>query len=702
MSGSNSVPYQNHVACLRGIAILLIVVFHIIPKLCPCGHFGVDIFFVISGYFLYNSLGRLSGDAKSLGNFYIKKSTRIFPPLILLILVLCPICFFCTVIDYRISFGEGAAAALLGLSNRYLQANTAGYFRALDLENAFTHTWYLAVTLQVYLLLPIAHTIFNKFGPRLQKALWGSLALGSLLVYYVNPETLAHCPHPVRFAIESTGLTSVFPIDTLPYYWTSARIWEVLLGTYLASLPKPTMQRKCPALLGIFLILLPPFIFSASSMFNIPTILGTMLLIRYGTAIGNKLLLANPILLFLGTISYSLYLWHFPIKILWKGALELELDSVAYILIFAISICVSWISWRYTEKRKFRFRHVVMAWILAFALTCAFATGKANANLFGSSMQFSTELYRSTRICTDESLQEDLPKSMIPMPDFYGGGIYKNFPWDNHQEAQLLTIGDSSKPYSFVFTGDSHANALFPAFDALGKELGIHGVYLRSYQTPVPGYHWLPGRGVMHVTPQKTEDLINWVGAHKEFKYVILGQWWEARLKALAKTLDGEDMTEKMQEASELFYAALEDLCIRIRQQGKMVVFVRQTPILTKLKEFPLSPYVNSLILHHQQIPVDDLTVYEEDFAKYASTTGKMFEKLEGKGLCLIIDPTRFLFKDGKFCAFEDCEMNMRDNHHLTFKGAMKALPSVRIDLEPLFINDPGHDQKHEEDSNND
>lgn len=683
--------FLNHVVGLRGIAILLVLFFHTASKYCQCGQFGVDVFFVISGYFLFTGIERAyARGAFSLAEFYGKKVLRIFPLLISLVLVLFPVVLWFTTLTVRQSYGETALSTLLGLSNEYLEFFTKGYFDMGSGNNPLRHTWYLSVTLQMYLLLPILIILSKRWAAWLRKAFWILIFSISFLAFHHQPAFTQNAPEVPACLIDPlyTMLGGIFGTDWLfsdasPYYWTLGRVWELLAGALIPRLPEATKGwRTTLALIGLALILVPAFTFTPESLFTLPAVCGTMLAFRYGSGGPVETLLTTKPLFWVGTISFSLYIWHWPVLVFWFELVRGAHDWIAYLATISISLLISQVVWKYVETRHFSKACIGWSWLAALMLCGALApTGGASWTWLGIPRQMSIPLYHETRVCSANPLLQDVPGTVHPMPDFYGGGIHKNSVWDNHDDALLLEIGPTSASTDFLMTGDSHANALFPAVDTFCRETGLSGVYLRTYITPLPGRHWQRGYGNLHVSPEKTEDFLKWMERHPEIKKVILGQWWEMRLKSYTEERAREGASRET--ALREYEAMLEQVCTRLAHAGKKVALVSQIPILLHVPtQTDTLHHINSANIKGRQTDFAELSVSREEYLAYSRPTREMFERLQAKGLCCIIHQDTSLFEDGVFHGYCGDGIMVRDVQHLTLQGAMKALEGMRGELE--------------------
>lgn len=333
-------PYRPEIDGLRAVAVLAVIVHHLSDRLLPGGYLGVDVFFVISGYVITASLA--DRPASSLGDlmlgFYARRIRRLLPALLLCVLVTALL--ICLVApDPGQMLGVGWRA-LFGFSNITLYHLAVDYFRpAISLE-PFAHTWSLGVEEQFYLLFPLL-LWFTGFGRgevrgrgRLLVVLL-ALGLASLLV-------LVHW-----LAVDQPAA----------YYLLPARFWEIAAGAvvFLLLRPRATLQQPVPAwewpplpaLLALLALLALPLPFGAMPL--LACVLLTLLLLgslRPGTAA--HALLSTPPLVFLGLISYSLYLWHWSVLCLSRWTVGVTPWSALWQLPLILLLAV--LSWRCLEE----------------------------------------------------------------------------------------------------------------------------------------------------------------------------------------------------------------------------------------------------------------------------------------------------------------------------------------------------------------
>ena len=680
----------EHVTGLRGVAILLVVLFHLVPQWCPCGHFGVDVFFVVSGYFMFSSVWK---PGFTLREYYGKKVVRILPPLLALVLVLYPCALFLYTVTYRQSYAETGLSALLGLSNEYLEYFTQGYFDFGSRENPLQHTWFLSVTLQMYVLVPLAAVLLRRAPRWLERCTWAALFAVSFLAYHHGPAYPAHCPGLLRGLFTQLAAVAgclpgeVFHSYASPYYWSLGRLWELMAGAGIALLPalEGSRLRGALGLAGGLLILAPAWALAPGSPLNLPAVAGTMLVFRYGDSGIFAKLLRNRVAMGLGLISFSLYLWHWPVHALYHYCTELPEDACSLAVVTGISLPVAWLAWRFVETRKFRHGAVAAAWAAAMALCGSMAvSGGAGWRIPGVPEQVSVTGYHETRIYAEGPLLSDLPKDFLPRHSWYGGGLYKNSTWDNHDESLLLEMGTASKTPSFVMAGDSHANALFPVVSETAASMGCRGVFLRSYMTPLPNRDWHADQGEeMHVSPAKVEAFAQWLERHPEIRLVVLGQWWENRIRAYERDRAGQPDARAL--ACRDFQTSLGTFCTRMQKAGKRVAVVSQVPVIPK-PNYDICHYVNKRLLRGEQPEPAEICVERDVYEQYACDVNRILSELEEQGLCTVLHQEASLFdKDGKLYAYENGELFMRDCSHLTYAGAKKALPGMLPKLQELL-----------------
>ncbi|MGE0055249.1 MAG: acyltransferase family protein [Hyphomicrobium sp.] len=339
--------YRADIDGLRALAVLGVVLYHLGGFGLSGGYGGVDVFFVISGFLITHIVkSEIETGTFSFAHFYERRIRRIAPALFVVLIVstvlaaalLLPVAFQ--------EFGKSLQAVLI-LNANYYFARKTGYFAATSEEKPLLHTWSLAVEEQFYILFPL---ILFALMTRRPKAVVPVLAA----------------------VFAASMLLSLHQVTTTPapaFFSTAGRAWELLLGALLAFMPAHSQPKQdwkeAAGWGGVFLILAGYFIYDQSTLFPGPSAaifcFGAALVIYAGidghmTSAGR--ILSLPPLVRVGQLSYSLYLWHWPLLVFWRyrfGDSGTWRQSAGLLL---ASLALAALSWRYIE-RPFRRGHAV-------------------------------------------------------------------------------------------------------------------------------------------------------------------------------------------------------------------------------------------------------------------------------------------------------------------------------------------------------
>ena len=341
--------YRPDIDGLRAVAVLLVVFDHLRTRVTG-GYIGVDVFFVISGYLISaHILSQVNAGRFSVVDFYERRVRRIFPALLVMLLITSVLAWKFLLPVETVDFARSQLAALFSVSN-FLFWSQAGYFDAPSSLKPLLHTWSLGVEEQFYVFFPLFILLIRRWLPRwLKPAIWAVAAVSFVLACIW-----------VRYA------------PSAAFFWSPLRAWELLIGTLASQSDPPKLrtplQRNLAATMGLALVVVPAFLFTARTPFPglaaLPACLGTALLIaagETGTSLVGGALSFGPLVL-IGLISYSFYLWHWPIIVFWnRGRMladDAALDPRAKLILFSISLVVATVSWLLVETpfRKGRLR----------------------------------------------------------------------------------------------------------------------------------------------------------------------------------------------------------------------------------------------------------------------------------------------------------------------------------------------------------
>jgi peptidoglycan/LPS O-acetylase OafA/YrhL len=353
--------YREDIDWLRAIAVLAVVAFHFEAPGVFGGFVGVDIFFVISGYLITGIIeAELQDGSFSLARFYERRVRRLLPALYAMVALTAIPTFHFLLASERAEFFRSVAAVVTFTSNFFFWLQS-GYFDHAAVEKPLLHTWSLAVEEQFYLVLPVL--------------LWALLCV-------VRARRMALPAALGVLAIASFAL-SIWLMRTdrsaNAFFMSPPRAWEFLAGSLLATPGLPvsrnwwtqqTVRAIALVLLGIPIVSLRPA--SAFPGFNalLPCI-GAVLYIWSGIGVPTQVRgrwSHHRVVGFFGQISYSLYLWHWPLFTFARfSKAELVLDPAEKIALFALTVFVSYLSWRFVEQ-PFRDRSLVPTRRAAFRL----------------------------------------------------------------------------------------------------------------------------------------------------------------------------------------------------------------------------------------------------------------------------------------------------------------------------------------------
>lgn len=362
--------YRPEIDGLRALAVLPVLLFHANISFFQGGFIGVDIFFVLSGYLICAILLQENRNGTyKISKFYERRARRLLPAFFTVLLVTtiaaCILLQPAPLSDY----GQSLMAAT-GIGANYFFYYTLDYF-AVAAENwALLHIWSLSVEEQFYIVFPILLTACFRFGGQAKEQWVRALMWG---VFFAS------------YALMVTALSR--GNENWGFFWTPARAWELLAGGLLAlhthQLPRSPLSKQAGSLLGLALIITAIVTFSPDTTYpdhhTLVPIVGTMLLIAFATPetwVG-RLLSLKP-LVWIGLISYSLYLWHQPLFALTRLSAARDVLPHEYLMLCVVAVVLATLSYHYVEKPFRNPARTSRRFILYFSvsgLLIAFATG---------------------------------------------------------------------------------------------------------------------------------------------------------------------------------------------------------------------------------------------------------------------------------------------------------------------------------------
>ena len=325
--------YRKEIDGLRALAILPVVMFHSGLPMFNWGYIGVDIFFVISGYLITSIIyPKIKKNEFSFIEFYENRVRRLFPALFVMVAFSSVIALMIMDPKNLVEYSYSVFSSLFFYSNFFFW-NEIDYFEDSSELMPLLHTWSLSIEEQFYILFPIILIFFLTYTKHKASLLLNILCILSFLLWCYG--TLFH--------------------STANFYLPITRAWELLAGAILSihiyekGFPKGKFSD-----VGILILILSFYIFSLDienkNLFMFFPVTGVILiLLSKDHSFVVNLILKNKLFVFFGLISYSLYLYHQPIFAFAK-VFFVDLDNAQTIFIVALSILISYISWRFVES----------------------------------------------------------------------------------------------------------------------------------------------------------------------------------------------------------------------------------------------------------------------------------------------------------------------------------------------------------------
>ncbi len=447
------IKYRSDIDGLRALAVVPVVLFHAGVAGVPGGFVGVDIFFVISGYLITSIIvGEIERGSFSIAGFYERRIRRILPNLFAMMAASLAVALLVLIPFDLAYFGQSLTAAALSLSNVLFSIKT-GYFDPNASQVALLHTWSLAVEEQYYLLFPL-----------LMMALMGQAKVAARPIVWLL--------FGLSFAF------SVWQVRASPsgaFYLPFGRWWELMTGSLLAVGAVPAIAgrrwREALAAAGLAAILAAILLFREDMRFPgeaaLLPCLGTAAIVHAnqpGSTWVGRLLSLRP-LVWIGLISYSLYLWHWPPLMFARYVLQRDLDGAETAMLLALIVALAWLAWRFVERPLRRPRH---GWtrrrIFAFALggTAAFCgIGVALWQAAGLPQRYPP----SIRPLATSALDTNPLRAECDEPSAR-----------RLASGDVCQVGRAAASRSFAFVGDSFADAMAPGVARAAEHTGTRGL----------------------------------------------------------------------------------------------------------------------------------------------------------------------------------------------------------------------------------
>lgn len=632
---SHRIAYRPDLDGLRAIAVLSVTAFHLSLHLLPGGYLGVDIFFVLSGYLITNIVWREALNREfTFARFYERRVRRIMPALLFLLIVVSPCAILLLLPIDLIGYAKSALASLAFSANLYFWRDT-DYFAQIAAYKPLLHLWSLGVEEQFYIVFPLFLILCVRWRRSAVVPLTSILVLLSLL---------------------ADAFSGRLGISGAAFYVLPARAWELGAGALLAlaggpRISKAWLRQTLAAVAAVLLIvslglsdnwlhgLMPPAVLAVG---------GSTLVVFLGGTRESWLnrLLSTSLMVWIGLISYSLYLWHWPILVFAHYYLVRPILSPTQIVIaLALMFALATASWRWVE-RPFRNRSMPIGSVLfRVASGCVVVAVAAAAALasHGFNSRFSPAVAR-----IDAAVGSQY---RCNLSDYFHFGALHACP--------LYLPSRNPADATVVLLGNSHAQMYAPLVAEIVRESGEKGMLV-----PLNSCRPMPDLNLSKDCMTQAGENLAAVEGLAGVRVVIIAMSWDPpKFTPTGTVPKGSETT--------FLIASLDRLIQSLQEHGKMVVLVG--PLETPPSDVA-SIVARQLAFHHR---VDEPVFSPK--SSFMAKEGAVLLHFSARDNIVLIRPDLIQCQSDRCNYFIDGEPLFADDSHL----ARAALPLFRPVFEP-------------------
>lgn len=656
--------YRADIDGIRAIAVSIVILFHYGVVGFAGGYVGVDIFFVLSGYLISSIIFAQTGQGRfCFSNFYFRRIRRLFPVYLVVMLATFVVAFaYLLPRDFR-EFGQSLFASTVYISN-VLFYMEAGYFDTASHLKPLLHTWSLSVEEQFYVVFPVVAWLCGRMSAKGLFILFGALTVASLVAAASYIET------------DNSAVFYLYPF----------RAWEMFFGTLLATGFIPALRsviwNNVLAALGLIMLLGSTFLYDESTLFPglsaIIPCLGTVLLIHSGSGHQGWIhqILATKPMVFIGNISYSLYLWHWPVYVLYVYN-KPEGVSVSDTLVMAVTTFVlSVLSWKFVEtpfrhgRVKFSDNHKSV-----FAATAVFSVIFMAAGFY---------LHKSAGM--PQRLDDRTAAFASAAGDLFGdldGCVEENN--DRLPGLGHCFIGDPLHAETFtIIWGDSHGGAYKRGYTKAveGKDQNALLVWMGGCP-PVFGIskdEFVSSKAIddqcavrnkaFEAFLQKEKSRIDAIVLVGRWSYYLTGEGTGVDSQNWIKLWPESGKPSDVKNQTEFFVSSMRNTLEQLHGEGFKVFIVEQPP---EFSQFLARTLAIGLMNGSSDFDESVATIGKEDYSKVLARQGAiqpLFNDVEQKGIATLLR-THHYFCDQTSCSvMRDNLPHYFDNNHVSSTGA--------------------------------
>ena len=647
--------YRSDIDGLRAVAVLGVLVYHYGATWLPGGFTGVDVFFVISGFLITSILRReiLAGEFSLLG-FYDRRLRRIAPALFAVLLVSLVAGWFLLIPGDYADMAKSAAYSAGGLGNLYFFWNTGYFDQAADLQ-PMLHMWSLGVEEQFYFVWPpLLFLLMTRLSS--QRVVVGVLAIGLAVAF--------------AFAVWDV---SVHP--KAAFYLPHARAWELALGAILAFLPRigSRLLSEIMVVAGLALIAWSYLVITSKDPF--PGLNAAYACVGAALVIWPKspTLFASPLslrpMVWVGLISYSLYLWHWPILVFFRHYANGKMpDPTTALGLGVLSIVVAALSWRFIERP---FRKPLASPARTVATSLAIAGGVAALSL---------------SVVAAGGFVSRLPADQAGMT-----GLDVMWKWDC---PRLVTLTASGKAFTkacnfgapwdkagtkVVLWGESHAQHMAPIVNAAieGKDVSVALAYkcapaigepYKMFIKEDPAYS--RNCGIFR------DNVLTYLSENKDVTYLVIAGFWSS---VFGNIFTDHVPAGNLTKGVELVRQSLTKIIAKAAAPGRKIVLVSDVPLFLGTRPSLCNAQDRAAILR-QPCTKQTKGLTLQSFTAQQGMIVDLFTSLKSPST-LVLTPGPAMCASGECMTSLNGEFIYRDVHHLR----RNLSPKTMKDLSVLF-----------------
>ena len=643
-----ALKYRAEIDGLRFVAVALVLLAHLDIGAFSGGFVGVDVFFVISGYLITGIVAKeVRQGTFSFGSFYQRRVIRLAPAYFLVLLATSMLAGIYMLPAELVDYSRSVIYSTLFAANFYMWDAVGGYFGSGADTTPLLHLWSLAVEEQFYLVWPTLLLLAVAGFPRRLLLVVIAITLAALMVSHWG-------------ALHYKAAT---------YYLMPTRAFELLLGAALVLLPVSWLSRingvvaSALVLFGLLLIGYGAAAFGDETVFPglnalFPCV-GTLLVILFSGPREpvSRLLLSNPVSVFLGKVSYPAYLWHWPV-IAFLNLQLVPLTLPVSVAVFLGTFLLAALTYLYVEKPFVVLRSASWKKVVGylFVLPAVFMIAIAIVTIH----------FRGFPGLVDSRLAVMVEAVSTPAHQVREGCI--EGPVASPLGRDKCGIGVDKGAVDALLVGDSHANHFSGFVDVLLSEANVRGYEITQSRTPlmldVDFYYQQDGDWVRYDAFSERNSYLENTLLPEGFKYVILGGSFSRYMNKGMFAPQGQPLVADLEESNQVFAVSMAKTLDRILEQGSIPVIIKGTPYF--------SDDISSCALNNLRFSLDqDCRMtrddYLEDYQRWSALLADL--KLRFPEI-IIIDPASVMC-DADYCYSEMNGLPLyRDAGHLNYPGS--------------------------------